>query len=246
MLLLIAGGLAFSGVMPGEGMSGAHRFATLLWAILLSLAPQVSGADRAFLRLDLRLRELNAVTLIQKVGLLGGTAAALFFAPGNLWCLVAVAASALLLSAFFAYRFAARGLPRDAELKLRTFPETLESLRGFSIWSHFSGVVLGWVQTMDLYFLGMFGLPAREAGLYAACLKLANLSYALPSALSRANIFSILDGAAKRDDARGRGRDPSARAFPLGCSGRDARDSRTHLMGALALDPSPFLARPLE
>lgn len=188
-LLQISVILVFSGVFPeGEG-SRIDRFAAFLWAILLSLAPQVSGADRAFLRLDLKLRELNAVTLLQKASLLGGTGAVLVFFPGNLWALVSVAAFALFSSAFLAWRYARRHLPEAAGSRVRTFRETAESLRDFSIWSHFSGVVLGWVQTMDLYFLGSFGISARTAGLYAASLKLANLSYAVPSAL--VNLFGV-------------------------------------------------------
>jgi O-antigen/teichoic acid export membrane protein len=45
----------------------------LIWAFALALAPQLSGPEREFLRLSLRLKTLNLISLTQKCFLLGGT-----------------------------------------------------------------------------------------------------------------------------------------------------------------------------
>jgi hypothetical protein len=185
----------------GDGVSTwSTQFFALLWAFALVLSPQISGADREFLRLDLRLRELNAISLYQKASLLVGTLAAAFMCPDRVDLLAIVAVLSVLTTAWLA-RWRVRsalyqmGATREA-LAGRVGPSYVRTLSDalgtFSIWTHLSGVLANWIQSMDVFFLGVFRFPAREVGLYAAALKLANFSFAAPIALS--NLFSIWVG----------------------------------------------------
>lgn len=196
LALVLAFGMALSGIWWGTG-SFWGRFCALVWAFSLALAPQISGPDREYLRLDLELKSLNAITLAQKLSLFFGTAAVAWIWPGRLEPLAGVAVISASCSAVLAYRrvsgvFRARGWAREfSEGKRQAeFIGTLsDALRSFSIWQHLSGVVLNWVQTLDVFFLGLYRFPAREVGLYAAALKLANFALVLPLALS--NVISL-------------------------------------------------------
>lgn len=184
----------------GIAIAGDHswiRFWSMIWAFSLALAPQISGPDREFLRLNLRLQELSAISLIQKLSLLVGTVFCSFAFRGRIEPLALAGLFSCLVTAWIA-----RNKVRNGLLKAGASPDSVrgksgpsvtqtlsESLVGFSLWQHLNGVVVGWVQTMDLFFLGILRFPARELGLYAAVLKIANFSIAAPLAL--ANTFSL-------------------------------------------------------
>ena len=176
------------------------EFCALIWAFSLMLAPQLSGADREFLRLDLRLELLNLLSLYQKLFLFGGTAAVAILTPSRLDYLAAVAVLSAVSTAYFAKRSVEKSLVAQgatlAELKGKMGPPVVDtlksSLKTFSMWIHLAGVLFNWVQSMDLFFLGVFAYSAREIGLYAAVLKIANFSMALPMAL--ANLFQVWVG----------------------------------------------------
>jgi O-antigen/teichoic acid export membrane protein len=74
----------------------------------------------------------------------------------------------------------------------------------FTLWQHAAGVLLHWIQTMDVFFLGLFRVPAREVGLYGTVLKVVNFSLLLPHAL--ANLFSVWVGR-RADSGEGRKRE---------------------------------------
>ncbi len=186
-------------------------FCAWLWAAWLPLVPQILGPDREFLRMSLRLRALNVLTLIQKLSLLGGVVAVLAIFPSDL--VLPGIGTVLWFSVSVSWVlgwWTARGelkkleeLPqtRDILPTLRGWRAVYDSLRGFSFWSHLSGVVQNWVQTMDLFFLGIFHASSvAQLALYAVALKLSNLLLALPLAL--ANIFGVWVGStqtAQRD-----------------------------------------------
>jgi hypothetical protein len=170
----------------------SERYSALGWAFSIVLAPQIAGPDREFLRLSLHLRELNLITFFQKLVLLAGSAAVVLLRGSSLKGLAAVAVVSTLASAVIA-----RGVSRRVLLAQGASQESLvgragppvfetlsKSISGFSLWQHLSGIVINWVQTMDLFFLGALRLPARELGLYASALKIANFSVAVPLALS--------------------------------------------------------------
>jgi glycosyltransferase involved in cell wall biosynthesis len=183
---------------PGAG-GFTERASALIWAFSLVLAPQISGADREFLRIELRLKALNFLSLFQKLTLLLGTIAVALCGCRLPW-LAVVAAFSAIATALLARGFSSRAFKMlgasEAALRGKGGPSTAsvirESLEGFSIWVHLSGVCTNWVQTMDLFFLGIFSFPARVAGLYAASLKISNFANALPVALS--NLFSVWIG----------------------------------------------------
>ena len=194
--IVIAGLSAY--VFPvGDGFN--QRFYLIMWAFSLALAPQLSGADREFLRLDLKLQRLTAVTFCHKFTLLAGTVFVAFQYRNRMDLLAGVAIFSTLLSTLIAHiwaRASLRELGASAtDLKTshtNSFRVISEGLKSFSIWGHFSGVIFNWVLSMDLFMLGMVGIEARQLGIYASVLKLANFSFALPVAL--ANLFSIWVG----------------------------------------------------
>ncbi|MGE0616244.1 MAG: lipopolysaccharide biosynthesis protein [Bacteriovoracia bacterium] len=170
-----------------------------LWAVFLMIGPQWSGPDREFLRISLKLKRLNQLTLFQKGTLLGLTvlslliwgavpSKALFLALG---ASAGISAAATALWAYLSAREAQReaGIPAEGVATAEVWPILRRVIGSFSLWQHLSGVIWGWVQTMDIFILGALGLPAREIGLYASTLKLANFSQALPLAIG--NYFSI-------------------------------------------------------
>jgi hypothetical protein len=150
--------------------------------------------------MDLQLKTLNALSLYQKLSMLGGTVLAALVFPGNLAVLAVFAAfSALSTASVAAYQVKKRlrieGASEGA-LRGREGPTAVETLKEavftYSGWQHVIGVVLGWVQTMDLFFLSLLRFPGKDVGLYAAVLKMANFSLLLPAAL--ANLFTIWVG----------------------------------------------------
>jgi hypothetical protein len=180
--------------------SGFDRFYSLIWAFSLVLAPQLSGPDREFLRLDLQLKTLSALSLYQKLSMLCGTVIAALFFPGRLDVLAAFS----VFSSLSTYKIASYQVKKqlrlegasEAAIRGHEGPSVLttlkEALATFSGWQHGIGVVMGWVQTMDLFFLSLLRFPGKEVGLYAAVLKIANFSLLLPTALS--NLFTIWVG----------------------------------------------------
>lgn len=183
-----------------DGAGWHDRFFALIWAYSLALAPHMSAADREFLRLDLKLKELNAISLYQKIVLLAGTVTVALVDSSRIDLFAVVAAFSAVSSGLLA-RWRARAALRaygasEASLAGREGPSVMgtltESIKTFSIWSHFAGILMNWVQTMDLFFLGVFHVAARQIGLYAAVLKISNFSMALPMALS--NLFSLWIG----------------------------------------------------
>jgi hypothetical protein len=176
------------------------RFFALLWAFSLVLAPQISGPDREFLRLDLKLKTLNALGLYQKLSMLAGTVIAAFVFPGHIGALAAFAVFSTLSSALIAShqvkkQLRLEGAGEDA-IRGRIGPSVISTLKDalttFSAWQHVIGVIIGWVQTMDLFFLSLMRFPGKEVGLYAAVLKVANFSLMLPTAL--ASLFIVWAG----------------------------------------------------
>jgi hypothetical protein len=189
VVVAIVAGLLLAGVIPGRA-AFSSRIAAVLWAYFIALGPQIGGPDREFLRLELRLRTLNVLTIIQKTTLLGGTILVSVIAGTELAPLAAVAALSATVCAFLAWRCSvavlrsqgasAAGLSGHGAPPIR---ETLSrTLLTFTLWQHLSQTLNVWIRTMDLFFLGLFGLPARVLGLYGAALKVANLATAVPMA----------------------------------------------------------------
>lgn len=182
------------GVAAAIARGETDFFFALLWAFALSLGPQIFGPDREFLRTSLELGTLNRVNILQKFFLLLGTAAALLIWKGKVSVL---ALQACFVVFVFALIYRARAKAVILRKMGQPFPQREisfwkvigDSLGSFSLWQHLASVVLNWIETMDLFFLGIFGYPPREVGLYAAALKLANFSKALPMALS--NTYSV-------------------------------------------------------
>lgn len=198
--------------IPSIGETFLDRFYALTWGLGLFLVGHLSGPDREFLRLDLRLADLNAVTLLQKAVFLIGIIAVSYFFPGTIAPLVLVLLLVALITAWAAQRRSSRALRvqtgRTGEAQAPTAVKTVlwESLSSFSLWQHGNGVLLGWIQTMDLFFIGWLLTAERSAGLYAAVLKLANFTLFLPMALS--NLFMIWVGRRAHAGQGNEGREP--------------------------------------
>jgi len=185
-------------------VSGGDRFFAVLWAFGLALSPQISGADREFLRLNLNLKTLNVISLYQKFSLLGGTIVVALGISGRLDLLALVSwFSAISVAVFARHKsmkvLANMRLDETEERKFYDLPKIssvlISALKTFSLWTHLSGIVQNWVQNLDMFFIGVFDFPARLIGLYAAVIKISNFTLAFPMAF--ANLFSIWVGRGK-------------------------------------------------
>jgi hypothetical protein len=201
----LAASLLLAAVIPGR-TAYAARIAAVLWAYFIALGPQIAGPDREFLRLELRLRTVNALTIVQKTILLGGTILVSTTFGMRLAPLAAVAGLSATVCALAAWRCSAalllsQGASAEGLGGRRGPPvrETLSrTLMTFTLWQHLSMTVSTWIRTMDLFFLGLFGIPARVLGLYGAALKVANLATAVPVAAM--SLFAIWLG--RREEPR--------------------------------------------
>jgi O-antigen/teichoic acid export membrane protein len=241
--LRLYGGLAFCVALSLSLVAlGVFGFLEKLWSVLLGwsllLGIFLAGADREYLRLALKMRALITVTLVQKLVILGLIASYAF--TGTSLSVKAVACSALLsqgLAALIAYLFTQKALSDTPEVGSVRIPRVRETLQSgfveFAFWNHCAGVVTSWAQTMDLFFLGILGLPTHLVGLYAVALKLGNFVMAVPNALS--NLFAV---------------------WVSRKSGQNSRETRegvwlmrsavftaalTALMGALVIGASPWI-----
>lgn len=191
-VLLSFGIASFSYSGAGPENTYLDRLFALLWAFSLPLAPQIAGPDRELLRIDLKLRELNFVTLFQRGLYLVFLLLAVRFYGSSMGALAIASATAVLLSAgvcrFLVERNFREIVPVHSSAD--SFTRIISrSLSGFSIWNHIAGIVIGWMQTMDLFFLGIFHFSPLDIGLYSTVLKLSNFTLAAPFAFS--NLYSV-------------------------------------------------------
>lgn len=192
LVLALVGAFLFPSETPW-----VSRFLALTWAFALAVAPQIAGGDREFLRVGLHLRALNGVTLYQKLTFLLGTVLAAVLLPGSLTALASVAVFSAISSAMLASLIAKRILRAQgasaAGLAGREGPSVIsvvtDAVTTFSFWIHICWVLGNWVLTLDLYALGWVRPDPQALGLYAAVLKVANLSNAIPVALT--NLFML-------------------------------------------------------
>lgn len=210
--------ILLSAVFAAASGRGLDFFYALAWAFSITLAPQITGADREFLRVDLKLKALNFVTFFQKTLLFVGTIAAALWTRGELRTFAAIAFISLILSMLLCRLLAQKAL---REMRLASDASGSQSskadlpknflwnvMKDFTIWWHLSGNVWNWLLTADVLFLSWTGLSERSVGLYSSALKLANLSHAFPTALQ--SVFSIWLGRKAADWAG------SKQAFPPG------------------------------
>lgn len=192
MALALSAAIAFTVNPPNGTQFGfADRFFSLVWAFSLPLASQVTGPDREYLRLSLDLRALNLLTLFQRASYLAGLFLAVTFFEDLFAALAVASLLSLILNAGACRWHVEKRLTagHSETTMIRFWPTIFDSLQNFSIWNHIAGVITGWVQTLDLFFLGVFGIPAREIGTYSVILKISNFALAVPSAL--ANLYLV-------------------------------------------------------
>jgi hypothetical protein len=167
-------------------------FSALIWAFALALMPQIAGPDREFLRLNLKLGELNLLTLFQKSFMLTGLFVVVQFFDKSIPLLAALSAVAVVSNSWLAKLSADRFLHSQgagkAGLAAQNGPSVkhllIDSVKRYSFWNHVSGIILLWVQTMDLFFLGLMKFPATDVGLYAFVLKISNMALTMPTAIA--------------------------------------------------------------
>lgn len=200
----LAGVLALSFPSPsGTDFGLVDRFAALLWAFSLPLLPQVTGPDREYLRLDLDLKTLNFITFFQRAVYLVLLVPAAKLFPRSFPLIAGCGVATMFFTAWLARK---KVEAKFVGVVPAAIPEgsggalIRRSLEGFSVWNHVSGVIIGWVQTMDVFFLGWFRLPAAEVGIYGVALKFANFTLAIPYAVS--NLFVVFLGRTATPDRR--------------------------------------------
>lgn len=183
-------------VLPGSETYRV-RFFSLAWAFSIPVGIYVFSSDREFLRLDLKFKPLNVSTVYQKMSFLTGTALAVFFGHARVEYLAAASVFSLVTTAILVRKLSTRILlDQGASLSAlrgvggpKPSSVILSMLKNFSIWNHLSGSILVWIQSMDLFFLGVFRFPAFEVGLYSTALKIGNVALALPMAVG--SLFAV-------------------------------------------------------
>jgi hypothetical protein len=134
----------------GTGDEAWTHFWALVWAFSVVLMPQVGGADREFLRRELRLKELTAITLYRKLAFAIGTVGVAFAWPERLDLLAIVACSVLISSAVLTQWRAAKwiGAELGANASTASTLSTLEivklSFNSYSIWVHIAASLSTW------------------------------------------------------------------------------------------------------
>lgn len=181
----------------GFGLSfvSGLRLEYFLWGYCLAVGPQLLGPLKEYLRLSLKLKELQISNLLYKILLLlgvcvilGGLKASFEWIVGWAWGCTILAWGFLRLQCAKLRNDPKRSIFGFSDLK-SDWNELTSVLRDFSGWAHIQGVFQGWVQTLDLLTLGWVGAPTRLVGLYAAALKIANFS--LVVCVSLGNLFSV-------------------------------------------------------
>lgn len=191
------------------------RWAAMIWALAIAAGPFVVATDRELLRLELAFRPLCLLTFLQKGILLLGTIAVSAAFPGQMWPLAGVAVAALAVSAVIARYGAAKWVRGPRGVSPQAWVRSwLEIFREFSFWNHLSGLILTWLQTMDVFFLGLGGTGARVLGLYGVGLKIANFAMALPQAMG--SLLLVWTGRDLATDVRQEGWRVGKAAFGLG------------------------------
>ena len=174
----------------------ADSFFAMIWAFFLTLMPQIAGPDREFLRLSLKLKALNVITFLQKAMMLLGLLLTVHLFNNSIKALAIFTMIVTLLNTVICKVAVDKllantnakndltGLGQESKISVLKL-----ALQNYSFWNHLSGIALGWVQTMDLFLLGMLGFPQATTGLYAVILKVSNLAISLPTAA--ANSFQL-------------------------------------------------------
>ena len=156
------------------------------WAWLQALGVQFLGPEREFLRLDHRIKDLARLTLIQKwgaVALMGVTLASVAQPLHWIWLSQALALIAAKIDATRCVKKAISEWPPGGTQSTVT-DVLVAHLSHFSIWNHLNGVALNLILTLDVLVWSFFGGMNVSFGNYTAALKMVNVSFAIPFALS--------------------------------------------------------------
>jgi hypothetical protein len=166
-----------------------ESWAPWVWAWTLVLGTFLSGADRDFLKLTLRMRAAAFLSLAQKGALL---LAILFWQSESLESLVLTALAiqiVVALAAEWGVHRVLRTLPEGSPKRPR-FRETFqESVGSFAFSNHCANVLTNWGQTLDLFVMGHAGVSPTVIGLYSVAQKFANFAQVVPGLLI--NTFSV-------------------------------------------------------
>lgn len=180
-------------------------FYAYLWAFTLYTGMHWSGADREFLRLELQLKTLNLLTLMQKVLLFVGSLACGLVFPERVdylcyWAVFSWVFSSLVTTSITRKTITVHALAMpEMKTVTPTHGETLvHCFKGFSIWFHLNGIILSWIQGLHLNVLAWMRYPESIMGIFGVAVKLANLTTVLPSALG--NWFQVYLGREKRSE----------------------------------------------
>jgi hypothetical protein len=166
-----------------------ESWAPWVWAWTLVLGTFLSGADRDFLKVSLRMRAAAALSLAQK----GALISTVLLWQDHALESIALAAVGIQLTVALAAEWGSARV-------LRTFPEGTgaqpgyrqtfrEIFRSFAFPNHCANVLTGWAQTLDLFVMGHAGVSPALIGLYSVAQKLANFAQVVPGFLI--NTFSV-------------------------------------------------------
>ncbi len=181
--------LAAVGSFLAAKLGWTESWVPWVWAWTLVLGTFLSGADRDFLKLTLRMRAAAVLSLVQKAALL---LAILVWQSERLEYLVlsAIAIQIIVaLAAEWGVRRVLKTLPESSRQRPR-FRETFrESIGSFAFSNHCANVLTNWGQTLDLFVMGHVGVSPAVIGLYSVAQKFANFAQVVPGLLI--NTFSV-------------------------------------------------------
>lgn len=178
--------------------SRQEAFFALLWAMNLVTTPQLGSTDREYLRLKLEIKTVSLLTLLQKVIYFSGLVGGLMIYRGSDYEIFQVMALAItvsgIVSMFGLYWCSRRLLRREfGEVRVAlNIEKLLTSVRSYSLWHHLNQNIYNTLQSMDVFWLGVFGFNSRVIGLYSVVWKVVNFTQAIPSAL--ANVLAVWSG----------------------------------------------------
>lgn len=169
--------VALCSVIPATQVPWPTRLAAVALAFALPLSQALYGIYRETLRFELKQGAVVAINALQRIAVMGAIFLMGGISGGDLLKIAPVA-----LALYFGFGFIWRQttfkllshLPSVKMSFAQTLPRIRAALSQAVIWIHVNGVILGAIQTLDVYFLAQARTPVAEIAIYSIALKAAN------------------------------------------------------------------------
>lgn len=159
-------------------LDGDHWFMYAIIFSAISQQIQLAEISRIYMRMDLQQKRVAQFELVSKVALCG--ACLWLFKSGSLdtyfgiyfvWSLVVAAT----------WLFQLNNQLRLSPVSIRMSTERVwAASTGFSLWSHFSGILTFYIYNANVLYLSALNAPTEDIALYTVISKIANLFFVIP------------------------------------------------------------------